>query len=152
MIKHDTYEQLRLDNQLCFPLYAAARKITSAYTPYLKELGITYTQYVALMVLWETDDIRVGDLCERMYHDNGTVTPLLKKMESNGLVKRYRSEKDERCVYVRLTDKGMALKEQAKDIPEKVGKCVSILTKEDAGMLYQLLYKILQNNSCEECK
>lgn len=143
MEQHEGYEQLKLKNQICFPLYAAARKVTAAYTPYLKPLGITYTQYVALLVLWETDDIRIGDLCDRLYLDNGTVTPLVKKMEANGLVTRQRSGEDERCVYVRLTKKGQKMREQAKDIPMKVGQCMTVLSEEEAGMLYGLLYKIL---------
>lgn len=138
----DRDEQLRLDHQLCFPLYAAARKVTSLYTPYLKPLGITYTQYVVFLVLWEEDGQTVGELGKRLYLDSGTLTPLLKKMEENGFVVRSRSPKDERVVTISLTEKGSALKEQAKEIPGKVGPCVK-LEPGDAEVLYGLLYKIL---------
>ncbi len=93
---YDSDEALKLDNQLCFPLYAAARKIVGEYTPFLKPLGITYTQYITFMVLWEHDNIPVGDICAKLYLDNGTVTPLLKKMESEGYITRRRNLPD-RC-------------------------------------------------------
>ena len=99
-------EALKLDHQLCFPLYAAARKIVSEYTPYLKPVGITYTQYITFMVLWEQDNISVGDICAKLYLDNGTVTPLLKKMESEGYITRRRDGEDERRVKICLTEKG----------------------------------------------
>ena len=95
---YDSDEALKLDNQLCFPLYAAARKIVGEYTPFLKPLGITYTQYITFMVLWEHDNIPVGDICAKLYLDNGTVTPLLKKMESEGYITRRRDGEDERKV------------------------------------------------------
>ena len=109
-MKKNEYEQLRLENQLCFPLYAASRAVTQKYTPYLKPLGITYTQYLVLLVLWETDGQRVSQLCEKLYLDSGTVTPLLKKMEQEDLVVRKRSSEDERVVIVSLTEKGSGLK------------------------------------------
>ena len=115
----------------------------SSYTPYLKPLGITYTQYIVFMVLWEEDGIRVSDLCRRLYLDNGTVTPLLKKMEAEGYIDRVRESRDERVVTVRLTEKGRALKEAARDIPEAIGSCVQ-LSQEEAGQLYGLLYKVLE--------
>lgn len=137
-------ESLRLDHQLCFPLYAAARKITGAYTPFLKPLGLTYTQYIVLMVLWEQDGVPVGTLSKRLFLDSGTLTPLLKKMEQEGLVERRRSAFDERSVLISLTDKGRTLKEQVKDVPSCMGKCVP-LSPEEAGTLYALLYKLLGN-------
>ena len=94
-------EALKLDNQLCFPLYAASRKIINAYTPYLKPLGITYTQYITFMVLWEKDSIPVRELCTRLHLDNGTLTPLLKKMEEQGFITRHRDSGDERKVRIR---------------------------------------------------
>ena len=94
---------LLLENQLCFPLYAAARKVTGLYTPYFKPLGITYTQYIVLLVLWEKESATVGDLCKKLYLDNGTVTPLLKKLEERGYVRRTRSTEDERVVMMTLT-------------------------------------------------
>ena len=137
------YEQLKLENQLCFPLYAAGRKIVSRYTSYLKPLGITYTQYIVFMVLWAEDGIKVSDLCRKLYLDNGTVTPLLKKMEAEGYIKRVRESKDERVVTVRLTEKGWAMRESVKDIPMAVGSGVK-LSEEDAVELYRLLYRALE--------
>lgn len=139
---YDSDGALKLENQLCFPLYAASRKIVSAYTPYLKPLGITYTQYITFMVLWEEDGLFVGDICARLHLDNGTLTPLLKKMEKQGFVVRRRDETDERKVRVFLTDEGRAMKERVRDIPRKVGSCVDLDT-EEARTLYRLLYKLL---------
>ena len=140
------YDQLKLDNQLCFPLYACARQITGAYTPFLKKLGITYTQYIVFMVLWEQAGIPVGTLGRRLHLDNGTLTPLLKKMETAGYVTRTRSSKDERVVIVSLTDKGWDLRDQAAEIPAQVGSCIR-LEPEEAQALYSLLYKILDQDS-----
>jgi len=137
---------LRLDGQLCFPLYACARKVTGQYTPYLKPLGITYTQYLVMLVLWENDKLNVGDLCRKLYLDSGTVTPLLKKMEEKGLLRRCRCPNDERCVKISLTDKGREMRKEAADIPKKVGACVP-LKEEDAKTLYDLLHGILDNIS-----
>ena len=136
-------DPLLLENQLCFPLYAASREVVKQYTPYLKPLGITYTQYITLMVLWEEKKIRVGDLGKRLFLDTGTLTPLLKKMEEAGLVKRTRSQGDERVVDVEITDEGMRLKKKAREIPGKMSSCLNI-SREEATILYQELYKILQ--------
>ena len=138
------YPQLQLDSQLCFPLYACARKVISAYTPLLKPFGLTYTQYIVLLALWENGKEKVGDVCHKLYLDCGTMTPMLKKMEENGWITRCRCKVDERCVYVELTDKGWALREEVKDIPAKIGKCVS-LPQEDAFELYRLLHKLLDS-------
>jgi DNA-binding MarR family transcriptional regulator len=135
-------EMMKLENQMCFPLYAAARKVTGLYTPHLKELGITYTQYITFLVLWEKDGITVGEICDRLMLDNGTVSPLLKKMESAGYITRTRSAEDDRVVVVSLTEQGRELQERAKDIPEKVGKCIE-LSPEKALKLYELLYELL---------
>ncbi len=137
-----TFDMLKLDHQLCFPLYASSRKIVSLYTPHLKELGLTYTQYLVFLVLWEKDHISVGDLCHRLYLDTGTVTPLLKKMEKEGYIKRIRKKEDERIVLIILTDKGRSLREKASLIPERIGSTIS-LSEEDAAKLYQLLYQLL---------
>ncbi len=136
-------ESMKLDSQLCFPLYAAARKITGLYTPYLKPLGITYTQYIMFLVLWEKDGITVGELCKRLRLDTGTVTPMLKNTEKQGLIKRTRSADDERVVVISLTEDGKALYKKAKIIPEKIGSCVK-LGKEEAVELYKVLYKLLE--------
>ncbi|MBR0085010.1 MAG: MarR family transcriptional regulator [Lachnospiraceae bacterium] len=149
---YDRDEALKLDNQLCFPLYAAARKVTSVYTPYLKPLGLTYTQYITLMVLWEKDGISVSDICSRLMLDSGTVTPLLKKLESTGHIVRTRSKEDERSVIISLTESGRALKEKAGEVPLAAGSCIA-LEPEEAMQLYALLYKILgkpQANAIDE--
>jgi DNA-binding MarR family transcriptional regulator len=135
-------EQLCLDNQLCFPLYACARKVTGLYTPFFKPLGITYTQYIVFLALWEKDDVSVSDLCARLYLDSGTLTPLLKKMEQEGYIKRTRSVADERIVRITLTEKGREMEERAADIPMQVGSCIP-LQPEEAAALYALLNKIL---------
>ena len=140
---------LKLENQLCFPLYAAARKTTCIYTPYLKPLGLTYTQYIVFLVLWEEHTASVRDLCQRLFLDSGTLTPLLKKMEEAGYVTRSRSLRDERVVIVSLTEKGKQLRDQAISIPEKLSGCLP-LPPDEAEELYRLLYKILQTNNGEE--
>ena len=137
-------QDLLLERQLCFPLYACARKITNLYTPFLKKLGITYTQYIVFLVLWEQDGITVGDLCKRLYLDNGTVTPLLKKLEKAGYIRRERSKDDERIVMVYLTDSGKAFRTQVEEIPGQVGSCMTLEEKE-AAQLYSLLYKLLDS-------
>ncbi|MBQ7058995.1 MAG: MarR family transcriptional regulator [Firmicutes bacterium] len=134
--------KFRLENQLCFPLYAAARKVTNLYTPSFRRLGLTYTQYIVFLVLWEEDGLSVGDIGHRLFLDNGTLTPLLKKMEQTGYVRRIRSEEDERIVHVFLTEKGRSLKNELQDVPGQVGSCIP-LTPEEAVTLYELLYKIL---------
>ena len=142
MNKTHMNEMMKLDNQMCFPLYAAARKVTGLYTPWLKELGITYTQYIVFMVLWENDGISVGELGRKLYLDNGTLTPLLKKMQDKGYLTRVRSKEDERVVIVTLTDEGWALREKVLSIPESVGSCVP-LSEEEARTLYSLLYRVI---------
>ena len=137
-------DALKLENQLCFPLYAAARKVTGAYTPLLKPLGITYTQYIVLLVLWEKDGQTVGAIGDLLHLDNGTLTPLFKKMETEGIVTRLRSKEDERRVTIQLTEKGKALKKQAEGIPAKIGACIH-LNQEDARSLYRILYQILDD-------
>jgi len=136
-------ESMKLDSQLCFPLYAASRKVVNLYTPHLKPLGITYTQYIMFLVLWEEDNIKVSDLCKRLMLDTGTVTPMLKNTEKQGLIKRTRSEEDERVVVISLTDEGKALYKKARTIPEKIGSCVK-LSKSEAVTLYKILYKLLE--------
>ena len=141
---HDYHEAMKLKNQLCFPLYAAARNVTNLYTPYLKPLGLTYTQYIVFLALWEKDGIPVGDLCETLMLDNGTISPLLKKMQQAGYIERTRSERDDRVVVITLTEAGKALKMQAKDVPQKVASCLA-LPPEKAQALYTLLYELLDN-------
>ncbi len=138
----DRFAGLRLDNQLCFPLYAASREIIRMYRPFLEELDLTYTQYITMMVLWEQEEISVKQLGKRLYLDSGTLTPLLKSLEAKGYVTRTRSEADERVVLVRLTPQGKALREQAVSVPEGMRACVR-LSPEEAAVLYKLLYKLL---------
>lgn len=143
-MEYEYEEAMRLQNQLCFPLYAAARSVTNLYTPHLKPLGLTYTQYLVLLVLWERDGITVGEICEKLMLDNGTLSPLLKKMEQAGQVIRQRSHEDERVVVISLTEAGKALQDEAKDIPRQVGSCIR-LSPEKAQTLYGLLYELLGN-------
>ena len=141
---YDYREAMKLANQLCFPLYAAARNVTGLYTPWLKPLGLTYTQYIVFLVLWEKDGVSVTEIGERLMLDNGTLSPLLKKMEQAGYVERRRCRKDDRIVEIKLTDAGRALQEKAKGIPGHVASCID-LPPEKARMLYALLYELLEN-------
>lgn len=138
------YDALKLENQLCFPLYACSKEIVKKYKPFLDKLDLTYTQYIAMMVLWDKKEITVKELGECLYLDSGTLTPLLKKLESKGYVKRYRSKDDERNLLISITDKGEGLKEQAKDVPAQMSSCVNLQPAE-AVQLYELLYKILRS-------
>ena len=140
------YEQLLLKNQLCFPLYACSRKIVSNYTPFLKPLGLTYTQYIVLMVLWEYESINVGKLGEIIYLDAGTLTPLLKRLEKAGYVTRQRSKDDERVTIISITSEGKELKEKCKDIPLKLSSKGSAIDDSEAKELYRLLYKFLEDD------
>jgi MarR family transcriptional regulator, organic hydroperoxide resistance regulator len=114
------YEQLKLSNQLCFPVYAASRLITREYQPYLDKLGITYPQYLVLMVLWETNSVSVNEIAHKLILNTNTITPLLKRMESLGLITRQRSAGDERKVIITLTQKGIGLQSEAAEIPVKL--------------------------------
>lgn len=136
------YDKLKLENQLCFPLYACSREIIRLYKPFLDEIGLTYTQYITMMVLWERKKVTVKKLGELLYLDSGTLTPLLKKMEAAGLLIRSRDKEDERSVVVELTQLGIKRRDQAVEIPDKMMQCIP-LDREDAQELYRLLYKIL---------
>ena len=145
-MEYNYKEAMKLGNQLCFPLYAAARAVTSLYTPYLKPLGLTYTQYILFLVLWEEDGLTVGEICRRLMLDSGTLSPMLKKLRQQGYLDKQQSTADERSFIVTLTEKGRALQEQAKEIPMQVGKCVN-LPPEQAKQLYSLLYQLLDETS-----
>ncbi|MGG2199236.1 MarR family winged helix-turn-helix transcriptional regulator [Paenibacillus validus] len=136
-------ELLKLENQFCFAVYACAREITKLYRPHLDELGITYTQYVALLALWERDDITVKELGARLYLDSGTLTPLLKKLEALKLLTRIRDPQDERNVRIRLTPQGAALKEKAYDLPEKLF-CFTGMTEDETTALRLRLTSLLE--------
>ncbi len=137
-------DALKLENQLCFPLYACSKEIVRRYKPYLDELDLTYTQYITMMVLWEEDEINVKELGKKLYLDSGTLTPLLKKLEAKKYITRTRSKEDERNLVVKITGKGKALREKACEIPAKVGSCVK-LSEEKAKLLYETLYQILDS-------
>ena len=139
------YDALKLENQLCFPLYACAREVIKKYTPLLKNLDLTYTQYIAMLVLWDKKNISVKELGKLLFLDSGTLTPVLKSLEAKGLVRRSRSTADERVLIVQLTDNGEALKDKAVCVPEKVGSCIA-LEPDEAKEMYRLLYKLLDNN------
>lgn len=139
------YDMLKLENQLCFPIYACSREIVKKYKPFLNEIGLTYTQYIVMLVLWEKKSMNVKSLGEYLYLDSGTLTPLLKKLESVGLVSRTRLAEDERNLIVTITDKGERLKDKAVNIPLKLASCIN-LSVEEAKILYNLLYKILDES------
>jgi DNA-binding MarR family transcriptional regulator len=139
------HDQLKLSNQICFPVYAASRLITREYQPHLDELGITYPQYIALMVLWEKDEISVNEITQKLILNTNTVTPLLKRMELQGLITRQRSNTDERKVIVKLTDKGKTLEEKAAEIPQKLieGLADSNMTVNELISLKESLNQII---------
>lgn len=141
---NDKYDVLKLENQLCFPLYACAKEVVRKYKPFLEEIDLTYTQYIAMMVMWEKKVISVKELGECLYLDSGTLTPVLKKLESKNLVTRKRSKEDERVLTVTITKTGEELRDLAVAIPEKIG-CLIDLSKDEALQLYQILYKVLQS-------
>ena len=143
-----TTDYLRLKNQLCFPLYAASREVIKLYKPYLDELDLTYTQYIATMLLWEHKTLTVKELGEFLFLDSGTLTPLLKKLETKGLVSRARSTKDERNLNVTITESGMAIREKALSIPQQMGEN-NPLSLEETVTLYRLLYKMLGQGDVE---
>lgn len=138
----ENYNALKLENQLCFPLYACAKEVVKKYKPFLDDLDLTYTQYITMMVMWEKKSINVKELGEKLYLDSGTLTPLLKKLESKGYIKRERSKEDERNLIVSITKKGESIKSGAIEVPQKMNGCVN-LTKEESATLYKLLYKLL---------
>ena len=141
-MNNSTYDVLKLENQLCFPIYAASREIVKKYKTYLEKIDLTYTQYIVMMVLWERKTVNVKELGECLYLDSGTLTPLLKKLELKGFVSRMRSETDERNLMVSITDDGEKLKDKAVEIPLQIAGCTK-LTKDEAMQLYTILYKIL---------
>lgn len=140
----EKYDALKLENQLCFPLYACSREIVKKYGPYLEEIDLTYTQYVAMMVMWEHKSITSKEMGRILHLDSGTLTPLLKKMEGKGLIERCRMPEDERNLLVTLTPAGDALKDKALSVPGCISQHVN-LDEEEAKLLYRLLYKVLED-------
>lgn len=145
------YDSLKLSNQVCFPLYACSKELVSQYTPYLKKLGLTYTQYIVMMVMWESASISSRDLAAKVHLDYGTLTPVLKKLESTGYITRKRDPEDERLLILDLTAKGEAVKDEALKIPPCIASCVG-LNEEEFKMLYILTYKALNNMENAKCK
>ena len=147
MTSENEYAGLLLQNQLCFPLYAAARKIVAAYHPLLKALDLTYAQYVTLMVLWEEKEISMHQLGKRLYLDSGTLTPVLKKLEAAGYIRRYRDPQDERNLIAALTDQGLALRDKAKTIPHamtcNLNQKGTLFSPEDRAQLKKELYALI---------
>jgi len=137
------YDALKLEKQLCFPLYAASREMIKLYRPHLDGLNLTYTQYIAMMVLWEKGTVSARELGSKLYLDSGTLTPVLKSLENKGFVRRERSAEDERVLLVSTTPEGEALKERALRVPEKMCECVN-LEREEIRELYRMLYKLLE--------
>ena len=136
------FDPLKLENQLCFPLYACAREVVKKYKPFLDDIDLTYTQYVTMMVLWEKPVVTSKEIGEKLHLDSGTLTPVIKKLAEKGLVTRSRSTEDERNLVVTLTDGGRALRQRALSIPGQVGQCIC-LAPEDAQALYRILYQLL---------
>lgn len=145
----EEFDCLKLENQLCFPMYAASKEIIRRYKPFLEDLDLTYTQYIVMLVLWEEKESNVKSLGEKLFLDSGTLTPLLKKLEDKGYITRTKLSSDERNLIIRITKVGEKLREKAKDIPMKMGKCID-LNKEDAIALYNILYKILKSEKNDE--
>ncbi len=136
------YDTLKLSHQLCFPLYAASKEVVKRYKPFLDELDLTYTQYIAMMVLWEHPTISAKDMGEQLFLDSGTLTPVLKSLEAKGYVVRRRSDEDERVLMCSLTPTGLALRDKATSVPPRIAACIHLLPEEGIA-LYSLLYKIL---------
>lgn len=137
------YDKIKLENQICFPLYALSREIIKLYKPLLDKFNLTYTQYITMLVMWEDEKITFKKLGKRLYLDSGTLTPVLKRLESMGLIIKYRTEEDDRVVVVELTEKGRILKDDILEVPEKMF-CKSQLTKEEAINLKIKLDTILK--------
>ena len=136
------FDPLKLENQLCFPLYACAREVVKRYKPFLDDIDLTYTQYVTMMVLWEKPEVTSKEIGERLHLDSGTLTPVIKKLAEKGLVTRSRSPEDERNLVVTLTDAGRDLRQRALAVPARMGQCIR-LDPADAQALYRILYQLL---------
>lgn len=149
-VTKDRYESIRLKNQLCFPLYACSKEIIRQYRKPLEKLGLTYTQYVVMMVLWEDGGMTEGDLGKKVYLDSGTLAPLLKRMEKQGIINRVRPDDNERKLLISLTEKGEAMKEQALDVPKEMNGCID-LPEDELKELKKLLDKVV-SGMCKEAE
>ena len=143
------YDSLKLENQLCFPIYLCSKEIIRRYTPFLDKLDLTYTQYIVMMYFWEKEKSNVKDISKTLLIDSGTLTPLLKKLEKKGYIKRVRSTIDERNLEVTITEKGMNLREEALSVPKNMKECIQ-LEEKDAKTLYKIMYQLLYNIEKEE--
>ena len=139
---NDSYDNLKIENQICFPLYACAKEVTRRYKPLLDKLDLTYTQYIVMMVMWEYKKMNVKELGEKVYLDSGTLTPLLLKLEAKGYISRTKDKDDARNLILEVTNKGLDLRRKATQVPQEMSKCVK-LSLEEAQVLYKTLYKIL---------
>ena len=142
-MEKQNYEILKLENQLCFPLYAASKEIIKSYGPILSDLSLTYTQYIVMLVLWEHEKLSVKELGNKLYLDSGTLTPVVNSLKEKGYIKKERNKDDERVIEVSLTENGLALKDKAVEIPFRISQCVA-LSKDEAKTLYSRLYKLLR--------
>ena len=147
--ENTNYDALKLQNQVCFPLYACSKELIRQYNPYLKKLDLTYTQYVVMMIMWEKEVVSSRELAECTHLDYGTLTPVLKRLEKSGYITRERSPEDERLLTLTLTDTGKDLKEKAIGIPSCMAKCMG-LTADEFKELYLLTYKALKNMELTE--
>jgi len=136
------FDCLKIENQLCFPLYVASKEVVRLYKPHLDEFGLTYTQYIALMVLWDKESVSVKELSNALYLDSGTISPLIRKLRDKGYVTLNHSAKDERIQLVSITEEGKQLQQKLKDVPLKMGSCLP-LSANDAQMLYSILYRLI---------
>ena len=143
------YDSLKLENQLCFPIYLCSKEIIRRYTPFLETLDLTYTQYIVMMYFWEKEKSNVKEISKSLLIDSGTLTPLLKKLEKKGYIKRVRSTIDERNLEVTITEKGMNLREEALSVPKNMKECIQ-LEEKDAKTLYKIMYQLLYNIEKEE--
>lgn len=140
----DEIDPLKLDNQICFPLYVCSKEIVKRYKPFLDEIDLTYTQYIAMMAMWEHKKLNVKELGKCLYLDSGTLTPVLKKLEQKNYITRCRDLDDERILNIEITEEGEKLREKALSIPKKIAGCMT-LSKDDAIELYTILRKVLEN-------
>ena len=143
-MEEKNYDKLRLESQLCFPLYACSKEIVRRYKPFLDEVDLTYTQYITMMVLWFNKSVNVKELGKKLYLDSGTLTPVLKKLEVKGYITRERSKEDERTLIVKITKEGENLKEKAVEIPNKMRASLDV-SQEEMAVMYKLLYKVLEH-------
>lgn len=137
------YDVLKLENQICFPLYVSAKEIVKSYKPFLDEIDLTYTQYITMMVMWERKEINVKSLGAYLFLDSGTLTPVLKKLESKGYITRTRAKEDERNLIIKITEEGIELRDRAVNIPKLIASCVP-LEEDEAKELYRLLHKLMK--------